>query len=92
MSSRKTGYVYKEGGIGSPDGHCRAFDAQAQGTVGGEGVGIVVLKRLEDALADGDISMLSLKVPLLIMMDFQSWLHSTKDRWSSQGDCTGSCC
>lgn len=53
-SSRKAGYVYKEGGIGSPDGHCRAFDAQAQGTVGGEGVGIVVLKRLEDALADGD--------------------------------------
>lgn len=53
-SSRKTGYLYKEGGIGSPDGHCRAFDAQAQGTVGGEGVGIVVLKRLEDALADGD--------------------------------------
>ncbi|MEJ6480687.1 SDR family NAD(P)-dependent oxidoreductase [Nostoc punctiforme UO1] len=53
-SSRKTGYLYKEGGIGSPDGHCRAFDAQAQGTVGGEGVGIVVLKRLDDALADGD--------------------------------------
>ena len=53
-SSRKTGYLYKEGGIGSPDGHCRAFDAQAQGTVGGEGVGIVVLKRLEDALVDGD--------------------------------------
>ncbi|MEH2228581.1 MAG: SDR family oxidoreductase [Nostoc sp.] len=53
-ASRKAGYLYKEGGIGSPDGHCRAFDAQAQGTVGGEGVGIVVLKRLEDALADGD--------------------------------------
>jgi acyl transferase domain-containing protein/acyl carrier protein len=53
-SSRKSGYLYKEGGIGSPDGHCRAFDAQAQGTVGGEGVGIVVLKRLEDALVDGD--------------------------------------
>ena len=38
----------------SPDGHCRAFDAKAQGTVGGDGVGIVILKRLADAIADGD--------------------------------------
>src|SRR5262249_3768546 len=38
----------------SPDGHCRAFDAQARGTVFGSGVGIVVLKRLDDALSDGD--------------------------------------
>jgi acyl transferase domain-containing protein len=50
----KGGYVYQEGGIVSPDGHCRAFDAKAQGTVFGSGVGMVVLKRLEDALADGD--------------------------------------
>jgi acyl transferase domain-containing protein/acyl carrier protein len=50
----KTGYLYRPGGIFSPDGHCRAFDAQAQGTIFGSGVGIVVLKRLEDALADGD--------------------------------------
>ena len=50
----KAGYFYQEGGIYSPDGCCRAFDAKAQGTVGGSGVGIVVLKRLEDALADGD--------------------------------------
>lgn len=40
--------------IVSPDGHCRAFDARAQGTVFGSGVGIVALKRLPDALADGD--------------------------------------
>ncbi|MDZ8184108.1 MAG: beta-ketoacyl synthase N-terminal-like domain-containing protein [Nostoc sp. ChiSLP02] len=51
---RKTGYLYNEGGINSPDGHCRAFDAKARGTVSGEGVGIVVLKRLEDSLNDGD--------------------------------------
>lgn len=41
-------------GVFSPDGHCRAFDADAQGTVNGNGVGVVVLKRLADALADGD--------------------------------------
>ena len=51
---QKQGYLYEEGGIGSPDGHCRAFDARAQGTVSGSGVGIVLLKRLGDALADGD--------------------------------------
>jgi len=51
---QKVGYRYYEGGIASPDGHCRAFDAQAQGMVSGSGMGIVVLKRLADALADGD--------------------------------------
>lgn len=52
--SQPVGYLYQEGGIYSADGHCRAFDAAAQGTVAGSGVGIVVLKRLEDALADRD--------------------------------------
>ncbi|UFZ04085.1 condensation domain-containing protein [Bradyrhizobium ontarionense] len=50
----KSGYLYQEGGILSRDGVCRAFDAGASGTVFGDGVGIVVLKRLEDALHDGD--------------------------------------
>jgi acyl transferase domain-containing protein/thioesterase domain-containing protein/D-arabinose 1-dehydrogenase-like Zn-dependent alcohol dehydrogenase/acyl carrier protein len=51
---QEQGYLYQEGMIMSPDGHCRAFDAQAQGTTGGGGVGVVLLKRLDDALADGD--------------------------------------
>jgi acyl transferase domain-containing protein/acyl carrier protein len=51
---QKEGYVYLEGGMVSPDGHCRVFDARAQGTVFSNGVGIVILKRLQDALADGD--------------------------------------
>ncbi len=45
---------YTEGGILSLDGHCRTFDAAANGTVGGDGAGVVVLRRLADALADGD--------------------------------------
>jgi acyl transferase domain-containing protein len=48
------GYLHLEGGLASPDGHCRAFDAKAAGTVFGSGVGVVVLKRFGDALADGD--------------------------------------
>ncbi|WP_424217353.1 SDR family NAD(P)-dependent oxidoreductase (plasmid) [Streptomyces sp. BI20] len=48
------GYLHTEGGILSPDGHCRPFDAAAGGTVFGSGVGAVVLKRLADAVADGD--------------------------------------
>ena len=50
----RVGYLYQEGMILSPDGHCRAFDARAGGTVIGSGVGIVVLKMLVDAMADGD--------------------------------------
>ncbi|MDZ8084003.1 MAG: beta-ketoacyl synthase N-terminal-like domain-containing protein [Nostoc sp. DedQUE12b] len=51
---QKRGYLYQEEMILSPDGHCRVFDAQAQGTVAGSGAGIVVLKRLKDAISDRD--------------------------------------
>lgn len=52
--SQRYGYAYLEGGMTSPDGHCRPFDAAAQGTIFGSGAGLVVLKRLKDALNDGD--------------------------------------
>ncbi|WP_407552218.1 beta-ketoacyl synthase N-terminal-like domain-containing protein [Streptomyces sp. Pv4-95] len=48
------GYLHEQGSVLSPDGHCRPFDAQAGGTIPSEGVGVVVLKRLADALRDGD--------------------------------------
>lgn len=48
------GYIYRQGEVLSPDGHCRAFDDRGAGTVFGSGVGVVVLRRLEDALRDGD--------------------------------------
>ncbi len=51
---QKSGYFYQEGGLMSPDGHCRPFDVQGQGMVYGSGLGVVVLKRLADALAEGD--------------------------------------
>lgn len=50
----KQGYLYSPGGILSSDGYCRAFDEDASGTAFGSGVGIVILKRLDDAIANGD--------------------------------------
>lgn len=51
----RRGYVFQDGEILSPDGHCRPFDHRAAGTVFGSGAGVVVLRRLADAIADGDI-------------------------------------
>ncbi len=51
---QKRGYQTMEGGIVSHDGHCRPFDADADGTIFGAGAGVVLLKRLDDAIADGD--------------------------------------
>lgn len=48
------GYLYQKGMIFSADGHLRAFDADASGSVFGNGIGVVLLKPLEEALADGD--------------------------------------
>lgn len=53
-NSREDALFYQEGGIGSFDGHCRAFDARAAGTVAGNGIALVALRRMEDALRDGD--------------------------------------
>ncbi len=49
-----TGYQYEIGSVASQDGHCRPFDAQASGTVFGNGIGVVLLKRLAEALQDRD--------------------------------------
>jgi amino acid adenylation domain-containing protein len=51
----KSGYFYQIDGLLSPDGRCRPFDANARGTIFGSGVGVVVLKRLQEALEDGDL-------------------------------------
>lgn len=51
---QRIGYMYQADDIFSPDGHCRPFSADAQGTIFGSGVGLVLLKRLEDACRDGD--------------------------------------
>ena len=51
---QKRGYFFVDGSIGSVDGHCKPFDAEATGTVFSHGAGIIVMKRLEDAIKDGD--------------------------------------
>lgn len=54
MLPQHAGHYYEEGMINSPDGHCRAYDRDAKGTIFGSGSGAVLLKRLEQAIADGD--------------------------------------
>lgn len=54
FASNGKGYLYQKDGIQSPDGHCKAFDAKAKGTIWGDGCGVIVLKRLTDAISDGD--------------------------------------
>ncbi|WP_209428700.1 type I polyketide synthase [Pectobacterium betavasculorum] len=54
LADQETGYLWQTGGLLSPDGHCRPFDVDAAGTVFGNGLGVVVLKRLEEAERDGD--------------------------------------
>ncbi|WP_449432242.1 type I polyketide synthase [Pseudomonas putida] len=54
QAAEQQGYLYRPDSILSPDGHCRAFDQQAQGTVAGQGVALVLLKRYEDAVRDND--------------------------------------
>ncbi|HYR06829.1 MAG TPA: type I polyketide synthase, partial [Longimicrobium sp.] len=54
FTPQETGYLHGPGSILSPDGHCRSFDVQSAGTISGSGVGVVALKRLGDALRDGD--------------------------------------
>jgi acyl transferase domain-containing protein len=75
---QKTGYQYQQGGIQSPDGHCRAFDVQAKGTNSGNGLGVVVLKRLEDAIADGDFIHAVIKGSA-VNNDwfFKGWIYSS---------------
>jgi amino acid adenylation domain-containing protein len=51
---QQRGYLPQEGGLASHDGHCRPFDHKASGTIFGHGAGVLLLKRLEDAVADGD--------------------------------------
>jgi len=53
-ASGSIGYLYEPGGTSSPDGRCRAFDADANGHFRGDGAAVLVLKRMEDALEDND--------------------------------------
>ncbi|MEH1166758.1 amino acid adenylation domain-containing protein [Micromonospora sp. CPCC 205539] len=55
VPAQRQGYLHHDGGLFSPDGHCRPFDADARGAIAASGIGLVVLRRLTDAIADGDL-------------------------------------
>jgi len=76
------GYPYKEGEILSPDGHCRPFDHRSKGTIFGSGTGVIVLRRLEDAIEDGDHihgviigSAVNLMRTVLVMLNAMVQVH-----------------
>jgi phthiocerol/phenolphthiocerol synthesis type-I polyketide synthase E len=82
----RRGYVYEEGHILSPDGHCRAFDADAKGTLEGEGVGVVTLKRLDQAMADGD-PVLAVILATAVNNDAHAKVGYTAPSIDGQADC-----
>ncbi|MET0396779.1 MAG: amino acid adenylation domain-containing protein, partial [Longimicrobiaceae bacterium] len=79
------GYQYQPGGVLSPTGECRPFDAEARGSVGGSGAGVVVLKRLEDALADGDLIHAVIRGSA-VNNDGNQRVGFTTPRWEGQAD------
>ena len=81
----KVGYQHQEGSVASPDGHCRTFDAKAAGTLFGSGAGVVVLKRLTDAIADRD-SVLAVVRGTAVNNDGASKLDFTAPSLGAQAD------
>lgn len=86
VTPQKHPYTYQPGNIFSPDGHCRPFDAKAQGTVFSNGLGCIVLKRLEDALRDND-SIISVIKGVGINNDGQDKMSYTAPSVQGQMSC-----
>ena len=80
------GYHYREGMTLSADGHCRVFDSAASGTVPGEGIGVVVLKRLQDAIKDQDHIYAIIKASA-VNNDGNDKVGYTAPSVKSQSDC-----
>ncbi|HEX7241663.1 MAG TPA: beta-ketoacyl synthase N-terminal-like domain-containing protein, partial [Longimicrobiaceae bacterium] len=82
---QRRGYHYQPGGILSPTGECTPFDAEARGSVAGSGAGVVVLKRLEDALADGDLIHAVIRGSA-VNNDGDEKVGFTAPRWEGQAE------